>query len=339
MIGEVKGFIRQALGQMEEESQREQRAFLNICLDKLERCYNTVAAMVRSIVSAFRPHSLELKLRHTSLDEILKSNFGDFESSLEKEDAKRLTLSIKLPERLPTVCCDPDTISRVIMNLLINALQHCHKGLIEVTAEERDDLVQISVKDTGSGISSQNLHRIFEPHESFRKDGTGLGLSICRDFIKAHNGKIWVDSEGRNKGSVFHFTLPKSRPVILTTDSSLAGRLETECRKSGYHPIFIDDLLLATSKAAEIHPNAILLDLDMADTISGISLAYRLKKTSDTAKIPIIAFTSNLSEAQSELDRYGDTALEAYLRRDFDETDLATAIQTVEAYWYLAQVQ
>jgi CheY-like chemotaxis protein len=225
------------------------------------------------------------------------------------------------------------------MNLLINALQHCHKGLIEVTAEERDDLVQISVKDTGSGISSQNLHRIFEPHESFRKDGTGLGLSICRDFIKAHNGKIWVDSEGRNKGSVFHFTLPKSRPVILTTDSSLAGRLETECRKSGYHPIFIDDLLLATSKAAEIHPNAILLDLDMADTISGISLAYRLKKTSDTAKIPIIAFTSNLSEAQSELDRYGDTALEAYLRRDFDETDLATAIQTVEAYWYLAQVQ
>jgi signal transduction histidine kinase len=189
MIGEVKGFIRQALGQMEGESQREQRAFLNICLDKLERCYTTVAAMVRSIVSAFKPHSLELKLRHTSLDEILKSNFRDFESSLEKEEAKGLALSMKIPERLPTVCCDPDTISRVIMNLLINALQHCHNGSIEASAEEREDLVQISIKDTGSGIPSQNLHRIFEPHESFRKDGTGLGLSVCRDFIKWQHKK------------------------------------------------------------------------------------------------------------------------------------------------------
>ena len=293
--------------------------------------------MVRSIVSAFKPHSLELKLRHTSLDEILKSNFGDFESSLEKEDAEGLTLSMKIPQRLPTVCCDPDMISRVIMNLLINALQHCHNGSIEVSAEEREDLVQISIRDTGTGIPSQNLQRIFEPHESFRKDGSGLGLSVCRDFIKAHNGEIWADSEGKNKGSVFHFTLLKSRPVILSTDPLLASRLETECRKSGYHPIFINDLLLATRKAAEINPNAILLDLDMVDIISGISLAYRLKKTSDTAKIPIIAFASDLSEAQSELDRYGDTALEAYLHRDFTETELATAIQTVEAYWYLAQ--
>jgi CheY-like chemotaxis protein len=96
---------------------------------------------------------------------------------------------------------------------------------------------------------------------------------------------------------------------------------------------------VATQKAAEINPNAILLDLDMVDTISGISLAYRLKKTSDTAKIPIIAFASNLSEAQSELDRYGDTALEAYIHRDFTEMELATAIQTVEAYWYLAQTK
>jgi two-component system sensor histidine kinase VicK len=337
MIGEVKGFIRQALAQMEGESQREQRAFLNICLDKLEKCYSTVATMVKSIVSAFRPHSLELKLRHASLDEILKSNFGDFKSSLAKEESKGLTLSTKIPDRLPTVCCDPDTISRVIMNLLINALQHCQNGSIEVAAEEREELVQISIRDTGTGIPSQNLQRIFEAHESFRRDGTGLGLSICREFIRAHNGEIWADSEGRNKGSVFCFTLPKSRPVILSTDSSLAGRLEMECKKSGYYPIFIDDLLLATRKVSEIIPNAILLDLDMEDTVSGLSLAYRLRKTSDTAKIPIIAFSSNLSAAQSELDKYGDTALEAYLPRDFEEAELAMAIRTVEAYWYLAQ--
>jgi len=86
-----------------------------------------------------------------------------------------------------------------------------------------------------------------------------------------------------------------------------------------------------------MNPNAILLDLDTEDTISGLSLAYRLKKTSDTAKIPIIAFTTSFSEAQSELDRYGDITLEAYLNRDFSDEDLTAAMRTVEAYWYLAQ--
>jgi DNA-binding response OmpR family regulator len=162
---------------------------------------------------------------------------------------------------------------------------------------------------------------------------------VCRDFIKAHNGEIWADSPGKNKGSIFHFTLPKSRPVILSTDSSLAGKLETECKKIGYYPIYVDDLLMATRKVAETNPSAIFLDLDMEDTVSGLSLAYRLKKTSETAKIPIIAFASDLSAAQSELDKYGDTSLEAYLTREFKEAELATAMKTVEAYWYLAQTE
>ncbi len=337
MIGEVKGFIRQALGQMDDDSQREQRAFLNICLDKLEKCYNTVAAMVRSIVTALKPHSLELKLQHANLDEIVTSNVGDFESSLDKEAARGLYLKVEVPERLPTVRCDTDAISRVIINLLINALQNCPGGSIEVTAEEKEDMVWVSVKDSGRGIASNHLQRIFEPHESFRKGGTGLGLSVCRDFIRAHNGEIWADSEGKEKGSAFSFTLPKSRPVILSSDTALVARLESECRKNGYYAIFLDDLLTATRRVEEISPNAILLDLDMEDTISGLSLAYRLKKTSGTAKIPIIAFASNLTEAQSELDRYGDISLEACLNRDFSEKDLAAAMRTVEAYWYLTQ--
>jgi signal transduction histidine kinase len=338
MLGEVKGFIRQALGSMEEESQREQRVFLNICLDKLEKCYNTVAVMVRSIVSAFKPQSLELRLRHSNLDKIVRSNVGDFESSLEKQHAENLSVSVNVPKRLPTVCCDPDAISRVLMNLLINALQHCPSGEIEVVAKEVDEMVQVSVRDNGLGIESQNLAKIFEPRESFRAGGSGLGLSICRDFIKAHEGEIWADSDGKEGGSVFRFTLPKSRPVILSSDSELAARLEAECRKNGYYPVFISDLLAATRLVSEIGPNAILLDLDMEDTISGLSLAYRLKKSSGTARIPIIAFTSKLSEVQSELDRYGEITLEAYLPRDFGAGDLVVAMTTIEAYWYLAQI-
>jgi len=337
MLGEVKGFIRQALSAVEKESAREQRAFLNICLDKLEKCYDTVASMVKSIVSAFKPHSLELRLRHSNLDEIIKSNVGDFQSSLEMEESESLKLSLKIPERLPTVCCDPNAISRVIMNLLINALQHCPRGSIQVAAREEGEMVQVSIIDSGCGIPTENLQRIFEPHESFRQGGSGLGLSVCRDFIKAHGGDIWADSGGKNEGSIFRFTLPKSKPVILGVEPALAGKLEIECKKHGYYPIILDDLLAATRRVSEVNPNAILLDLDADDTISGVSLAYRLKKTADTSKIPIIAFAENPSEIQSELDRYEEIALDAFLRKDFGEDEIGSAITMVEAYWYLAQ--
>jgi signal transduction histidine kinase/CheY-like chemotaxis protein len=337
MLGEVKGFIRQALTTMDGESQRQQRAFLNICLEKLDRSYNTVAAMVRSIVNAFKPHSLELRQRHANLEETLKSNVEDFRASLDQEKAGSLRITMKSPERLPTVYCDPNAISRVMQNLLLNAAQHCPDGDIEVSAEEKGDMVQVGIRDSGCGIPHDRLDRIFEPHESFRPGGSGLGLSICRDFIQAHGGAVWADSPGRNEGTSFFFTLPKSKPAILASDPTLISALESGCQRHGYYPVVLDDLLAATRIVAETSPNAVLLDLDMKDTILGVSLAYRLKKTAATAKVPIIAFASNLSEIQPELDRYDDLTIEACLGKDFDEAALGTALRTIEAYWYLLQ--
>ncbi|GAB4330272.1 MAG: hypothetical protein Kow0099_00780 [Candidatus Abyssubacteria bacterium] len=336
MLGEVKGFIRQALETAGPKS-REESAYLNISLEKLEGCYNTVAAMVKSIVSVFRPHSLDLRMRHCDLTEIIRTNIGDFISSIEKNSARRMTLTLNLPEKLPTVCCDPNAISRVLMNILINAAQHCPEGIITVSAEDAGEEIQVAVSDTGTGISAENLEKIFEPHVSYRKGGTGMGLSICRDFIRAHGGKIWADSEGKGRGSMFCFTIPKSRPVILSLDPSLISRLDSECKRGGYCPIILDEFLTATRRVVELNPNAILIDLDMEDTISGTSLAYRLKKTGDTARIPIIAFASDVAGARSEMGRYDGISLDHYLGKDFTSEELGLAMGTVEAYWYLAQ--
>lgn len=337
MLGEAKGFIRQALETMDGESRREERTYLNICLEKLEGCYDTVAAMVKSIVSAFRPQSLDLNMHHVELTEIIRLNVNDFRSSLDQNTERQCALDMRLPEKLPTVCCDSNAISRVLINLLLNATQHCPDGAISVSAEDTGEEVQVSIRDTGRGIPGEQLENIFEPNVSFRKGGSGLGLSICRDFIKAHGGKLWADSEGKERGSIFFFTLPKSRPVILSSDRSLTSRLDSECRKTGYHPVVLDDFLTATRRVIELKPNAILLDLDMQDTISGISLAYRLKKTGDTARIPIIAFAANISEAQAELGKYEGVTLDTYLRKDFTNEELGSAMGTIEAYWYLAQ--
>jgi CheY-like chemotaxis protein len=261
----------------------------------------------------------------------------DIAASFEKEKVRGSRIETATAEKLPLACCDPNAISRVLANLLLNAVQHCPQGVIRISIEDIGEMLQVSVRDEGCGIQKEDLERIFEPHVSLRKGGSGMGLSICRDFIKAHGGEIWADSKGKDKGSIFNFTLPKSRPVILSSDQQFALRLETECRRKGYFATILDDFLAATRKVIELNPSAIFIDLDMQDTISGISLAYRLKKTAETAKIPIIAFSAEIPEIQAELSRYEGLSLESILPRDFHEREFDSAIGTVEAFWYLAQ--
>ena len=75
-------------------------------------------------------------------------------------------------------------------------------------------LVKVSVADTGIGLKTDDMKLIFKPFvqvdgsKSRRYQGTGLGLSLTKQFVELHKGNIWVDSEGENKGSTFHFVIP-----------------------------------------------------------------------------------------------------------------------------------
>jgi signal transduction histidine kinase len=77
--------------------------------------------------------------------------------------------------------------------------------------------LRISVADSGIGIKEENIKRIFNPFEqadsaaSRRYQGTGLGLSLTKRLIELHGGRIWVESEGEGKGSVFRFIIPIHR--------------------------------------------------------------------------------------------------------------------------------
>jgi len=77
-------------------------------------------------------------------------------------------------------------------------------------------VIEISVADTGIGIKSDDLERVFNPFEqgdgsSSRKyQGTGLGLSLTKKLVELHGGEIWTESEGEGKGSIFNFTMPLS---------------------------------------------------------------------------------------------------------------------------------
>jgi len=128
-----------------------------------------------------------------------------------------VSLRVDIPGVLPVVCADRDRILQVLINLLDNALKFTESGYVAVTACPADEgrMVAVCVEDTGIGIAPEESEKIFDKfHQHGRKDtlrdkprGTGLGLAICRHIVTRHGGQIWMEP-GREKGSVFCFTLP-----------------------------------------------------------------------------------------------------------------------------------
>ena len=102
----------------------------------------------------------------------------------------------------------------IIRNLVSNAIKFTNKGgRVEIMAEKKEDFVEISIKDTGIGLSEKAIKKLFIINENYKMPGTedeigtGLGLVLCKEFINKNNGDIWVESEF-GKGSTFKFTLP-----------------------------------------------------------------------------------------------------------------------------------
>lgn len=117
---------------------------------------------------------------------------------------------------LPEVIADPDKIKEVIFNLIGNSLKFTPKdGNITISFEQKGEFIETKIKDTGAGISSENIDKLFQKFsmvaDSYKMNqsasGTGLGLYISRSIIEIHKGKIWVTSEGLGKGSEFIFSL------------------------------------------------------------------------------------------------------------------------------------
>lgn len=116
------------------------------------------------------------------------------------------------------IYADQYMIKTILRNLLSNAIKFTYrKGQIDVNAIEKDGEVVISVKDSGTGISPENIGKIFRIDSKFslpgteNEMGTGLGLKLCKEFIEKHGGNIWVESN-ENDGSEFKFTVPAVKP-------------------------------------------------------------------------------------------------------------------------------
>jgi GAF domain-containing protein len=126
-----------------------------------------------------------------------------------------INLDVTVDERLGDFVGDERKIKQILLNLLSNAVKFTPEGgRIGINARQADGSVEISVSDTGIGISPEDQAQIFEEFRqvggdyAHKREGTGLGLTLAKKFVELHGGRIWVESEV-GKGSTFSFTLPE----------------------------------------------------------------------------------------------------------------------------------
>jgi len=130
---------------------------------------------------------------------------------LQNKIKDRVTIIKDYDRSIGGVMCYPSQLNQVFMNIILNAIQAVgDQGTLIITTSKHKNQIDISIKDSGPGISAENMDKIFDPFFTTKDvgEGTGLGLSICYGIIEKHGGKIEVKSE-RGKGAAFTITLPQ----------------------------------------------------------------------------------------------------------------------------------
>jgi signal transduction histidine kinase len=170
-----------------------------------EECAH-MKTLIRDLKCFYRPSS-EQKTP-VDLHQLIDNIFLFQKSYLQ---SRNIVVIRKYDENVPAVMAVEDQIKQVLMNLLLNAAESMDKngGVVTISTACDSEIVRITVKDTGTGISREDLDNIFMPFFSTKPDvsGTGLGLSVSYGIVKSHQGDIQVSSTP-DKGTTFILTLP-----------------------------------------------------------------------------------------------------------------------------------
>lgn len=182
---------------------------------------NNVDRLMRIInglldISKIEAHKVELKKEELDLCVAVREAIEEMKPHVEESN---LALSLKYSAKSIKVSADSDKLEEILINLISNAVKFTARGgKISVEVLDKREVAEISVADTGQGISKENQGKLFEKFQQFGRvagpgeRGTGLGLSIAKGLVEMHGGKLWVESELK-KGTKFTFTIPKGRDV------------------------------------------------------------------------------------------------------------------------------
>ena len=274
---------------------------------------------------------------------------------------KNLKLNLRTDDFLKThhVAGDPFRLKQILFNLVNNAIKFTESGNIDIkiTMEENSGMIKfinIEIKDTGIGISEENLTNIFNRYSQVNSEtsnfsaGTGLGLTIVKNLVELQKGTIKVKSK-EGLGTTFFVTIPyeiiehiekpaiqisKSTPVdlkskkILVVEDDKFNQMITNSmlEKYGAQTETADNGKIALEKLKTNSYDLILMDLQMP-ILDGYKTteAIRKNKLGTNSKTPIIAVTANILNGEKE--KCIEIGMNAYLSKPFQENELLEKIK------------
>ncbi|MFA6050364.1 MAG: HAMP domain-containing sensor histidine kinase [Candidatus Paceibacterota bacterium] len=205
---------------------------LRNAVDVIFKSAESLVSIVGDYLDVSRIELGKMKYEFKSFDlrNLAKTVITEFEPNVKKTG---LTLDFVDKDGESLVYADENKIKQVISNIIDNSMKYTKTGGITVAFEPSAEKVRISIKDTGVGIPAEILPKLFEkfaraPDASKTNIlGTGLGLFVAKKMMEAHRGRIWAESEGKDKGSTFFIELDKSHKMA----SEVNAKLESAVKK------------------------------------------------------------------------------------------------------------
>ena len=182
------------------------------CIEIIKRNSFKMLKLINNLIDSNKIKNNYYKLNKKNID--IVPMIENTISCIEKFASERnINLIFDTNEEECIMAIDPEAIDRVIMNLLSNAIKFSNENSnIYINLVVKDKEIELSFKDEGCGISKEEKERIFDRFYQGKNndniEGSGIGLNLCMLFVKAHDGKIFLESE-INKGSIFTVILPR----------------------------------------------------------------------------------------------------------------------------------
>lgn len=190
-------------------------AKMKVVISKIQLSSNRLIRVVNEFldVSQFQLGK-EVVTVHPGVD--LEPIFAEIMEELKFEaDNKKLYLRLEKDKKLPKVIADSERLKIALFNFIDNAIKYTTTGGVTINLSQSNKKLNIMIKDTGIGIAKDDLKtmfsRVFERGKDAKEvhgTGRGIGLYIAGHIVKAHKGNVWVESEGKGKGSTFHIEIP-----------------------------------------------------------------------------------------------------------------------------------
>ena len=176
----------------------------DLYLDIIHRNSNRINELIKELLLSSRPAEIEMSqcTFQSLIDDVL-------DAAIDRINLKHIQLSVNLPQHTVIIECDRQKLVVALLNIVINAIEAMQEetGKLIIDVQTFQNKLIIDITDNGSGISEENLPRLFEPYFTSKRNGIGLGLAATLNIIQSHRGTIEATSLEK-KGTTFTISLP-----------------------------------------------------------------------------------------------------------------------------------